>query len=643
MPSEKRIDPEDGAAYTWEELSAYYTGTYKKNVIASYWDTCKPEKKSKGKGKGKGEGRAEKVNYSILRAGDKLQAMADDGKWYSAQVVTVSKSKDKVWAPVKVNYVGYTAASDEWLGADRLRSKALTESAEAAPANLADRHVTIVPYFTVPEGKMDAFKAGFVDFYKGTREGTKSCIYYGFAISGNTVFCREGYKDAAGVLEHLSDVKAPLDKAVEMVGKDGLKLSVMGPKAELEKLKDALTPLGTVFWETDAGSLWLRKKNQENDADTHVTIVPYFTVPEGKMGTFKKGFKDFYKGTRSGTKDCFYYGFAVSGNQVHCREGYANAEACLAHLNDVKAPLDRAVKLVGEGGLKLAVMGPEAELEKLKPAMSPLGAEFFNLDPGSMWFGRRAVDKPDNHVTIVPYFTVPEGKMDDFKAGFKDFYKGTKNGTRSCLYYGFATAGNQVHCREGYRDAAAVLAHLDDVKAPLDKAVEMVGKDGLKLAVMGPKAELEKLKEAMSPLGTVFWEQDEGSLWFGRRGAKDRRDRHVTIVPYFTVPAGKMDAFKAGFKDFYDGTRAGTKSCLYYGFATAGDQVFCREGYKNAEAVLAHLGDVKAPLDKAVEIVGKDGLKLAVMGPQSELDKLKEALDPLGTVYWALDGGALWR
>ena len=27
----------------------------------------------------------------------------------------------------------------------------------------------------------------------------------------------------------------------------------------------------------------------------------------------------------------------------------------------------------------------------------------------------------DSHVTIVPYFTVPEGKMDDFAAGFPAF------------------------------------------------------------------------------------------------------------------------------------------------------------------------------------------------------------------------------
>merc|ERR1739848_463157 len=146
----------------------------------------------------------------------------------------------------------------------------------------------------------------------------------------------------------------------------------------------------------------------------------------------------------------------------------------------------------------------------------------------------------------------------------------------------------------------------------------------------------------MGNLGTVFWETDEGSMWFSQDDASSA-DTHVSIVPYFTVPDGKMDEFKAGFPDFYKGTKAGTKDCLYYGFCVSGNQVFCREGYKNAEAVKAHLGDVKAPLDKAVAMVGEGGLKLAVMGPATELEKLKESMGPLGTVFWELDSGAGWN
>jgi len=54
--AEKRVDPEDGVAYTLEELATYYKGKFKKAAVEAYFqDWCKPvktAKKAKGKGKG---------------------------------------------------------------------------------------------------------------------------------------------------------------------------------------------------------------------------------------------------------------------------------------------------------------------------------------------------------------------------------------------------------------------------------------------------------------------------------------------------------------------------------------------------------------------------------------------------------------
>lgn len=52
-----------------------------------------------------------------------LQAQFSDGKFYKAQVVTVSESKKRAKAPVKINWVGYV--DEEWMGLDQLRSRAL--------------------------------------------------------------------------------------------------------------------------------------------------------------------------------------------------------------------------------------------------------------------------------------------------------------------------------------------------------------------------------------------------------------------------------------------------------------------------------------------------------------------------------------
>merc|ERR1711879_758840 len=156
---------------------------------------------------------------------------------------------------------------------------------------------------------------------------------------------------------------------------------------------------------------------------------------------------------------------------------------------------------------------------------------------------------------------------------------------------------------------------------------------------MGPASELEKLKEPLGPLGTKFWELDSGSLW---NGCASGPDTHVSIMPYFTVPDGKVDQFKSAFEKFYSGTKAGTEECLYYGFAVHGNEVFCREGYKSAEGVLAHLGDVKAALDEVVALV-EGAVDVSVIGPLAELEKLKEPLSPFGAKFWETDSGSFWK
>ena len=51
-----------------------------------------------------------------------------------------------------------------------------------------------------------------------------------------------------------------------------------------------------------------------------------------------------------------------------------------------------------------------------------------------------------------------------------------------------------------------------------------------------------------------------------------------------------------------------------------------------------HLGNVDAPL-KGVLAGPADLLRLEVHGPQSECDKLKEALSPLGCVFYVTEWG----
>ena len=99
--------------------------------------------------------------------------------------------------------------------------------------------------------------------------------------------------------------------------------------------------------------------------------------------------------------------------------------------------------------------------------------------------------------------------------------------------------------------------------------------------------------------------------------------KFVSLHPYFKVHPGRLDAFKAALPAFIEKTATETKN-LFYGFSINGDEVFCREGYVDAEGVLAHLDNVGAMLAEAFKIA--DLIRIELHGPAEELEKLKGPL-----------------
>jgi len=113
----------------------------------------------------------------------------------------------------------------------------------------------------------------------------------------------------------------------------------------------------------------------------------------------------------------------------------------------------------------------------------------------------------DKCCTIVPYFNVWAGSLEAFKQLCEQFVKKTSEETR-CLYYGFRFDGNQVHCREGYKDADGLLAHLDNVGPLLEEALEIA--EITRLEIHGPGEELAKLRGPLSKLGPQFFTLEYG-------------------------------------------------------------------------------------------------------------------------------------
>jgi len=113
--------------------------------------------------------------------------------------------------------------------------------------------------------------------------------------------------------------------------------------------------------------------------DTCCTIVPYFRIASENISPFKKLCEAFVEKTRNEPK-CLYYGFTFSGNEAHCREGYADADALLAHLENVGDLLKEALKIAEI--TRLEVHGPDKELAKLRTPLADLKPQFFTLEYG---------------------------------------------------------------------------------------------------------------------------------------------------------------------------------------------------------------------------------------------------------------------
>ncbi len=113
----------------------------------------------------------------------------------------------------------------------------------------------------------------------------------------------------------------------------------------------------------------------------------------------------------------------------------------------------------------------------------------------------------DTCCTFVPYFKVHEGKLDEFKALCEGFMEQASQES-AVLFYGFSFDGDQAHCREGYANAAGVLAHLENVGEAFQEALKIA--DITRLEVHGPESEIAQLRGPLAELGPQFFTLEYG-------------------------------------------------------------------------------------------------------------------------------------
>lgn len=109
--------------------------------------------------------------------------------------------------------------------------------------------------------------------------------------------------------------------------------------------------------------------------------------------------------------------------------------------------------------------------------------------------------------TLVPYFTVNDGKLDEFKALGEKMVEKTK-GESDVVFYGFSFNGQRAHCREGYSSAAGMLKHLENVGELLQEVLKISQLDSLE--VHAPESEVAALQEPLKDLNPTFFTMETG-------------------------------------------------------------------------------------------------------------------------------------
>jgi len=113
-----------------------------------------------------------------------------------------------------------------------------------------DTTCTIVPYFQIQDGKLDEVKSICAKMVEQTK--TESlCHYYSFFFDDHTMFCREAYENAEGVLAHIENIGPLLGQVLEL--SEMTTLEVHGPAEELAKLKEPLAELSPRYFTLECG------------------------------------------------------------------------------------------------------------------------------------------------------------------------------------------------------------------------------------------------------------------------------------------------------------------------------------------------------------------------------------------------------
>uniref|UniRef100_A0A7S1WPZ4 Uncharacterized protein n=1 Tax=Alexandrium catenella TaxID=2925 RepID=A0A7S1WPZ4_ALECA len=114
----------------------------------------------------------------------------------------------------------------------------------------------------------------------------------------------------------------------------------------------------------------------------------------------------------------------------------------------------------------------------------------------------------DHAVTMIPHFTFPEGKRDDFKKHAVSF-KQVSVKTSDTLFYGVCHKEGGACIRQGYRSASSMVSYIRESQTAMTEVTQFATLQ--RVEVHGTRRQLVKVKKQMTKVSTVhieFFETD---------------------------------------------------------------------------------------------------------------------------------------
>ena len=295
------------------------------------------------------------------------------------------------------------------------------------------KFMTLQPTFTVADWTKT--KTIMEDYLACARTETSGCMYCGWSISGDQLFCRVAHVDGVAVLDHLQNVGECLDKLLAAGVATLDEISLHGPADELTTCKAAIDAMGSgqsapppppppPKEETTSKGLFglfgggaspppprprgngpapataarLQELTQYYEIDSGISFITKETggVSMGqRLVTQQQSFQvsDWAKAkvamdglVEAAEKEggCVYFGWTRCGDELFCREAYTSAKGLLSHLDDVWTSPDAKgnditcmmQQLTAPGVatiVRTQIHGPMAQVQLLKTSFTTYG------------------------------------------------------------------------------------------------------------------------------------------------------------------------------------------------------------------------------------------------------------------------------